>query len=42
MENVRNRCELKILTSLELFLKQKNFETRIILDVETTLPARKK
>ena len=42
MENVRNRCDVKILTTPESFLKQSNYETRTILDEETILLARKK
>lgn len=42
MENVRNRCDVKILTSPESFLKQSDYETRTILDEETILVARKK
>ena len=42
MENVRNRCDVKILTSPESFLKQIDYETRTILDEETILLARKK
>lgn len=42
MENVRNRCDVKILTSPESFLKQSDYETRTILDEETILLARKK
>lgn len=42
MENVRNKCDVKILTSVESFLKQIDYETRTILDEETILLARKK
>ena len=42
MENVRKRCDVKILDSLDKFQKHKKYENRTIIDEEAVLLYRKK
>lgn len=41
IENVRNRCDIKVLISPESFFKRSDHKTRKILDKKTILLARK-
>lgn len=42
MENVRKRCEVKLLTSFESFIKQDKYNTRTIINEKTILLHRQK